>query len=173
MALEGRVGADAAAEVRFRAVYDRALPVVYGFLVVRTGGDRALAEDLTGETFAAAAAAFRDGRADQVTEAWLRTVAKRRLIDHWRHETVARRRVVELADRRIVEPPDVAEQHAVVDALGQLSEDQRRALVLRHMDGHSVSEVAELLGRTIKATESLLSRARVAFRGAYEEVEVR
>ncbi|MEO1060266.1 MAG: sigma-70 family RNA polymerase sigma factor [Actinomycetota bacterium] len=172
MALEGRLD-DGGHEARFRALYERTLPVVYGFLLPRASGDRSLAEDLTGETFAAAAAAFRDGRAEEVTESWLRTVAKRRLIDHWRREAVARRHIVLLADRRVTEAPDLAERQGIVEALGRLDEDQRRALVLRHMDGHSVGEVAELLGRTPKATESLLSRARVAFRAAYQELETR
>ena len=172
MGLRGRLDDDGP-EVRFRAVYERTLPVVYGFLLPRAGGNRSLAEDLTGETFATAAAAFRDGRAEDVTESWLRTVAKRRLIDHWRREAVARRRIVELADRRVAEPPDLGERHGIVEALGRLTEDQRRALVLRYMDGHSVAEIAELLGRTPKATESLLSRARSAFRSAYHELETR
>ena len=45
----------------------------------------------------------------------------------------------------------------------------RAALTLRYLDGLSVPEVAEHLGRTVHATEALLVRARVAFRRAYEE----
>jgi RNA polymerase sigma-70 factor (ECF subfamily) len=52
-----------------------------------------------------------------------------------------------------------------------VSEDQRQALVLQHIEDYSVIEVAQLLGRTAKATESLLSRARAAFRDAFEETE--
>jgi len=40
---------------------------------------------------------------------------------------------------------------------------------LRYVDGLSVPEVAELLARTVHATEALLVRARVAFRRIYEE----
>ena len=36
------------------ALYDRALPEVYGYLLARCGAARALAEDLTAETFLAA-----------------------------------------------------------------------------------------------------------------------
>ena len=38
----------------------------------------------------------------------------------------------------------------------------------RYLDGLSVPEVAEQLGRTVHATEALLVRARAAFRRAYE-----
>ena len=43
----------------------------------------------------------------------------------------------------------------------------RAALVLRHVDGLSVSAVADHLGRTVEATEKVFSRARAAFRLKY------
>jgi len=42
-------------------------------------------------------------------------------------------------------------------------------LTLRYLDGLSVPEVSELLGRTVHATEALLVRARHAFRARYAE----
>jgi DNA-directed RNA polymerase specialized sigma24 family protein len=42
--------------------------------------------------------------------------------------------------------------------------DYRTALVARYADGQSVDNVAQLLGKSYKATESVLSRAREAFR---------
>jgi RNA polymerase sigma-70 factor (ECF subfamily) len=44
-------------------------------------------------------------------------------------------------------------------------------LTLRYLDDLSVPEVASELGRTVHATEALLSRARRAFRRAYDERE--
>ena len=46
---------------------------------------------------------------------------------------------------------------------------QRTALTLRYLDGLSVPEVAEHLGRSVHATETLLVRARAALRRVYEE----
>ena len=46
---------------------------------------------------------------------------------------------------------------------------QRAALVLRHMEGLSVPELAQVLGRSVEAAESLLSRGRVGFKRAYLE----
>jgi len=42
---------------------------------------------------------------------------------------------------------------------------------MQHIDGFSVKEIAEVIGRTDKATESLLGRARSAFRASYLEVD--
>jgi RNA polymerase sigma-70 factor (ECF subfamily) len=44
-------------------------------------------------------------------------------------------------------------------------------LTLRYLDGLPVADVAELLGRTVGATEVLLVRAKAAFRRHYEEVQ--
>ena len=54
-------------------------------------------------------------------------------------------------------------------ALAAVPAAQRVALVLRHVDGLSVPEVATALGRSIEAVESLLARGRVGFRRAYAE----
>ena len=66
------------------------------------------------------------------------------------------------------EPEELLRERAtclrVVEVLGLLPLDYRRALVARYADGQSVEEVARLLGRSYKATESVLSRAKEAFR---------
>ena len=58
---------------------------INGLLIARCG-DRALAEELTAQTFEAAAVQYARHRGDDVTPAWLTTVALRRLVDHWRHD---------------------------------------------------------------------------------------
>lgn len=157
-------------EGQFRALYAAALPEVYGFLRVRVGGNTALAEDLTADTFAAAVVEYQAGRAEIVTTSWLRTVARCRLIDHWRRERVAATNLVKLPGRSDVpNEADFAERELVLHALATLSSDERAALVLKHLDGYPVAEIAEALGRTPKATESLLGRARIAFRSVYTE----
>ena len=60
----------------------------------------------------------------------------------------------------------VAEQ-----VLSQLPEHHRTVLALRYMDDCSVPECAELIGRTVHATEALLVRARRAFRAQYPTLE--
>lgn len=59
---------------------------------------------------------------------------------------------------------------AIVEALGRVSPDHRTALVLRYVDDLTVRAVAELMGKSERATESLLVRARAALADAYREV---
>ena len=154
-------------DARFRDLYRSTLPAVYGFVSYRTGGDRALAEDIIAETYAAAVAHIRSGREREVDLSWLKTVAKRRLIDHWRRAGTAADKIVLLVDRRSSAEHDASTRPAVVAALGALAESQRAALVLQAVEGHSVAEIAEVLDRSPKAVESLLARARESFRSAY------
>jgi RNA polymerase sigma-70 factor (ECF subfamily) len=168
------MGADQPAAVEgasvLLALYDRALPQVYGYLVSRCGSPP-LAEDLTAETFLAAVTALQRGTAE-LTTGWLVTVARRKLVDHWRRAAREERKLqLAAGEPEPVEPPwdeqlDATRAGAVLSELGA---HHRAALTLRYVDGLRVPEVAEHLGRTVHATEALLVRARSAFRRAYGE----
>lgn len=152
------------------ALYDRALPEVYGYLVVRCGS-AAVAEDLTAETFLAAVAAVERGGVERLTVAWLVGVARHKLVDHWRRRSREERTLrlaseVPDAEDAWDEVLDVGRAHATLARLGP---HHRAALTLRYLDGLAVPEVARHLGRTVHATEALLVRARAAFRRAYGE----
>ncbi len=146
------------------ALYDEALPQVYGYLLSRCG-QRALAEDLTAETFLAAVHADRP-----VTVAWLIGVARHKLVDHWRRQAREERSLALLDG-----PAPGPSEDCVLDAvlaravLARLGPHHRLALTLRYLDGLPVGEVARLLDRTLHATEALLVRARAAFRRAYDQ----
>ena len=152
------------------ALYDRALPQVYGYLTSRCG-DVALAEDLTSQTFLAAVAAVQADPQRQLTIGWLVTVARRRLVDHWR-AAAREERKLRIVDRPSLTTDDGDERLDAAqaqEALRVLSPMARAALTLRYLDDLPVREVATLLGRTEHATEALLVRSRHAFRRAYGE----
>ena len=152
-------------------LYDRALPEVYGYLLARCGAV-ALAEDLTGETFLAAADAVRRASPPPLSTGWLIGVARHKLVDHWRRQE-REQRGLRLLDGESVEDPWDAELDAIRarEVLAVLGPHHRAALTLRYLDGLPVPEVAAHLGRTVHATEALLVRARAAFRRAYDGEE--
>ncbi len=155
------------------AIYKLALPQVYGYLLPRCG-NVVVAEDLTAETFLAAVAATRNAESTDVTVAWLIGVARHKLADHWRRQS-REERGLSLADRLGEEVDDPWEENldrgAIFEALGQLNGHQRAALSLKYLDGLPVAEVAEHLGRSVHATETLLARARTTLRRIYREQE--
>lgn len=153
------------------ALYDDALPSVYGYFVRRCA-DRATAEDLTSETFLAAMDAARKENPPPITVPWLIGVARHKLADHYRRRHD--RFTVPVADLpEPIEPDDGwdAELDRIVaeTVLARLPEQHRAVLALRYLDDRSVPECAELIGRTVHATEALLVRARRAFRTEYPE----
>jgi RNA polymerase sigma-70 factor (ECF subfamily) len=151
----------------FLDVYERAFDEVYSYVASRLS-DRGAVEDVTQEVFVMGARHV--ARGGDVDVAWLKTVARNKLVDHWRSRARQDRK---LALAYSVALPPVVDEHAPVDAarvtqvLTELNPIYRAALVLRHVDGLSVPEVAAFLDRSVEATEQVLSRARAAFRGAY------
>jgi RNA polymerase sigma-70 factor, ECF subfamily len=178
-----RVGAEAASRATsfaalcaddnaFSNWYDAALPRVYGFVYARTAGDAELAEDVTATAFLEAIRARGSfaGRSDPVT--WICSIARNRLIDHYRSEARDRTRhlrlvVSELATDEQVHWDQVDHRDAALTSLAALPPIERNALILRYLDGYSVRETARLIGRSEPATESLLARARERVRSAF------
>lgn len=161
-------------QAAFRDWYEMSMPRVYQYLLSRNGHDVALAEELTQQTFVEALRkrGTYDGRSDVVT--WLCAIGRHKLVDHFRRSGREQQRHLRLAaawtDSAVGAWAQQELRAGVESGLAQLPGEQRMVLVLRYLDGLPVREIASIIGRSEKATESLLSRAREAFRGTYEAV---
>ena len=156
-------------------LYEPALPQVYGYLLRRCGR-REIAEELTSETFLAAAAAVRRGDPPPVDVGWLIGVARHKLADHWRRQAREERSLRAVAtdptDQSADDPWDAQlDTLRANETLAGLAPQHRLALTLRYVDDLPVAQVATLLDRTLHATEALLVRARRAFRDRYTSGE--
>ena len=157
----------------FLAFYDDALAQVYGYLLARCNRT-SVAEDLTAETFLAAVDAVRRDNPVTVSVPWIIGVARHKLVDHWRRltrETSGLKALVDQRGDQSSEDPADAQLDAVQarQTLAALAPHHQAVLTLRYLDDLPVPEVAVLLGRTVHATEALLTRARRAFKNAYSE----
>ena len=147
-------------------LYEHAVGDVYGYLVRRCPSV-AVAEDLTAETFLAAVSASQTG--SEVNVPWLIGTARHKLVDHWRREGRQRQALEELYEGS-AEPVDSSDPIEVIDSLdvhdvlSRLTPHHRAALTLRYLDGLPVEQVAVHLDRSLHATESLLMRAKAAYR---------
>jgi RNA polymerase sigma-70 factor (ECF subfamily) len=152
--------------------YRETVREVHRYLSKLTAGDRALTEDLTQETYLAMVRALPRAGPGVLELPWLMTTARHAFLQRLRAEGREDRRqirgAVSTGSQRGVD-------HAVVAAdearflLRSLPADQRAALVLRHVDDLPVAEIARLLGRSVRATESLLARATAGVRRAVDE----
>jgi RNA polymerase sigma-70 factor, ECF subfamily len=150
---------DPAAFVRF---YRANLPSVYGYVHRLCAGDTALAEDLTQDTWMALAVELQRGNSSACDIRWLVTVARSRFLDHARRQRRWERRLTLLRGHsdRVDEPTE----HDVLARLDAVEPLHRLVLVLRYVDDMTVPAIAETIGRTVTATNSLLARARAGLR---------
>jgi RNA polymerase sigma-70 factor, ECF subfamily len=99
---------------------------------------------------------------------------RHKLLDHWRRVTREQRGLAAVAASTdaIDDPWDEwIDTEVARAALAQISDQHRIVLALRYLDGLPVADVAELVGRGMHATETLLVRARAALRRVYREQE--
>lgn len=158
-------GAD---EVALVSVLEASMPAVYGYLLHRVR-DRATAEDLTSETLESAFMMVRRESVAIVTAGWLIGIARHKLADHWRRVARSQAQLAAVADElRTSEHVERFEASRADEILAQLNPSQRAVLTFRYVDGLSVPETALLLGRTVAATENLLTRSKRAFRARYD-----
>ena len=132
-------------------------------------GNRADAEDVTQTTFLNAYRSLEQGVRPRKPSNWLLTIASNAIKQRFRQDQ-ARPRLVELDDRIAGheaddDGPTVGE---VLAALSKIPPQQRQAIILREFEGRSYTEIAEIIGVTTSALETLLFRAR---RSLAEELE--
>jgi RNA polymerase sigma-70 factor, ECF subfamily len=162
--------------VSLRTLFDSYADLLFAFLRHRMDGTRADVEDAWQETLAAAVRGIGSYRGESSLFTWMCGIARRKAADAARRAGRRSGEVVEAAalpslgdepfDAAIIEHATVKAR--VIEVLGGLPADQRAALVDRCVHRRKVPDIARRLGRTYKATESLLSRAREAFRAAWE-----
>jgi RNA polymerase sigma factor (sigma-70 family) len=151
---------------------------VYRYLYRRLGpGEKADADDLTAQTFQAALRGQHRLKKDSDPYLWLLGIARRELINHARRQKYRKTEPLDTAPEPLAtehSPESVAlgqeRQRQLWRILDSLAADQREALLLQHLDGLSVAQIAQVLGKSHAATNSLLQRARqsaLARGGAY------
>ncbi len=155
-AAESGVAASRALDDLYRAHATEVYRYAYAVL-----GNHADAEDVTQTTFVNALRALERGERPRKPSNWLITITHNIVRQRFRQQQ-ARPTEVEL-DR------DVAQQSAdnegpsmeeLVRGLQRIPQSQREALVMRELEGRPYREIAEILGLSTSALETLLFRAR-------------
>ncbi len=163
----------------FALLYDVYVDTVFRYVLVRVA-NRALAEDLTSETFLRAMR-----RIDSFTwqgkdiAAWFVTIARNLIADHVKSAKF--RFEVATADMRDaderVDSPDTEvltrlRDERLVSAIRDLGPDQAECVTLRFLQGLSLADTAKVLGKSEGAVKQLQLRATRALRKALDGVEL-
>jgi RNA polymerase sigma-70 factor (ECF subfamily) len=125
---------------------------------------RGVAEDLAQEVWLGAAPRLGTFEGDEHQfRTWLFTVARRRLVDHWR---ASGRRVNEVHDTVEATTTDdddpaarIIGDVAIAELTAGLTDEQREVMVLRVVGGLSVDEVAAIIDKTPGAVRVIQHRA--------------
>jgi RNA polymerase sigma factor (sigma-70 family) len=153
-----------ASELAAHGLYQRNYPRVLGFCRNRLR-NREEAEDAAQTTFYYAVGALQRGVLPAAESAWLFKIAHNVCLNRWAANSRRNRLEVardphvlqEVAPAREASDDDLIALH---EALGHLTEQQRRAILLREWQGLSYREIADQLGLSQAAVETLIFRAR-------------
>ncbi len=171
---------DGAAMEEFYNIYRSRL---YSLVLEQVGRDEALAEDLVQEVFLAALGSLDKFRGDSQLYTWLRSIALHKIKDFYRRQARepkpeksspdfdAMKHLEQIGDTKpatstVMESEEV--RQSVHQALADLPKDYQEVLVLKYLKDMPVLAISEIMGRSPKSVEGLLSRARKAMRDNLE-----
>ena len=159
-------------ERAWRLLYDESFAGLYAYVLWRCAGLRDRADEAVQETWLTAVR-----RADRFDPdagsfaGWLRGIAANVLRNHFRRHKRRERQRRPLSDETPAVPDAERDRleraERIAAALNALPDRYEAVLRAKYLDGRSVAEIVAEWGETPKAIESLLSRARQAFREAY------
>jgi RNA polymerase sigma factor (sigma-70 family) len=172
---------DSAAMEEFYNIYRNRL---YSLILEQVGRDEAVAEDLVQEVFLAALGSLDKFRGDSQLYTWLRSIALHKIKDFYRRQARepkpeksspdfdAMKHLEQIGDNKpatstVMESEEV--RQSVHQALADLPKDYQEVLVLKYLKDMPVLAISEIMGRSPKSVEGLLSRARKAMRANLEE----
>jgi RNA polymerase sigma-70 factor (ECF subfamily) len=167
---------DSAAMEEFYNIYRSRL---YSLVLEQVGRDQAVAEDLVQEVFLAALGSLDKFRGDSQLYTWLRSIAFHKINDFYRHQAREPRpkksspdfdvlkHLEQVGDNEpatftVMESEEI--RQSVHQALAGLPQDYQEVLVLKYLKDMPVLAISEIMGRSPKSVEGLLSRARKAMR---------
>jgi RNA polymerase sigma-70 factor (ECF subfamily) len=172
-------------ERAFGDFFDAYFPRVYRFALLRLGGDEDAAKEVVQATLIKAMRHLGGYRHEAALFSWLCQICRRQIVDHVRARereakhvvlldgTGAARAILELVEAPSADEPqhvyDTAESRQLVHSvLATLPGRYGQVLELKYIDGRTVEEIGKALGIGQTAVQSMLARARPAFREALE-----
>jgi len=174
-------------EQAFEAFFNAYFPRVYRFALPRLNGDVEAAREVVQAALAKAMRRIGDFRGESALFTWICQICRREAVDYIRSRRRHVKHLVLIDDRpelrsaiEAIEAPedyDLVRQYGRAEVgrlvrvvLDRLPSNYGDALEWKYMEGSSVEEIGERLGIGTIAAQSLLARARIAFREALEQV---
>lgn len=147
-------------------------PKIVRFILSKLDSEKD-AEELAQETFIHCLQHLPLFRGDASIMTWMQGIARHEIADYYR-KLYAKRAIRALPLNDLIGNTAVNDTHETSDKVKrvfkQLSREYQELLLLKYVDGKKVPEIAQELGRSAKAIESELFRARQAFKLLYSQL---
>lgn len=174
-------------EAAFRRFFEGFFPRLYRFAMPRVGGDVDAAKEVVQSALIKAMRNLATYRGEAALFSWLCQICRRQIVDHLRANQRRADRLVLVEDSEEMQAvlESIAAPASDEPARGYSAEETRRivqsvldrlpnrygdVLEWKYIEGRSVEEIAQSLGVGQIAVQSMLARARIAFRAALETV---
>jgi RNA polymerase sigma-70 factor (ECF subfamily) len=168
----------------FDAFFREYFPRLYRFTLSRTDNDPALAEEIVQRTMCVVVRKMGSYRGEALLFTWLCQICRNEMAAVFRQQGVESRASLAIEDHPAVQaalesmgadefrPESMQRRDEIASfvrgTLEYLPANYALALEMKYINGNSVAEIAEKLGVGEKAAESVLSRARAAFREGFK-----
>lgn len=172
---------------RFDEFFEELVPRLYRFVSKRLGGDADTVRELVQSTICSAIDHLESYRGEAALFTWICGICRYQILGYYRSKKMSRAQVelsedsielrgaleslagpIELADDLLRRKEVLGLVHRALD---QLPRRYSQALEWKYTEELSVVEIGERLGVSMKAAESILSRARAAFREAFSTLK--
>ena len=139
---------------------------IYWMVINQVDGDRDAAQDVVQETFLAALKSVGRFRGQSKVYTWLYSIASRQVADFYRRQKRKDRHEAGSLGEDVCEPvtSETAEseetKRAIQEILSSLPLHYKQVLLLKYVEEMPVTEICQVMGRSSKSVEGLLTRAR-------------
>ena len=162
----------------FKVLYLKYSDLLFAYILHHLDKDKEVASDIWQETWVVVVERINDFKSQSGFFTWLCAIANNKISDYYRN-AVKQERFTNIEQRHLdIDEAELetelidAETHVdVITILANLSDEYRYLLEAKYIDNKSISEISDVIGKSYKATESMLTRARESFRKEFKQIK--
>jgi len=162
----------------FKVLYLKYSDLLFAYILHHLDKEKEVASDIWQETWVVVIEKINDFQYKSSIFTWLCAIAKNKISDYYRNAKKQERfQSIEKIHFDIdieeleIELVDLETQVDVITILANLTDEYRYLLVAKYVENKGIDEISLKIGKSYKATESMLTRARGAFRKEFKQIK--
>lgn len=162
----------------FKVLYLKYSDLLFAYILHHLDKDKDVASDIWQETWVVFIEKINDFQFKCSIFTWLCAIAKNKISDYYRNakkqelfQSIGKLNFDIDTEEFEVELIDIETQVDVIVVLGKLTNEYRYLLEAKYIENKSIDEISCEIDKSYKATESMLTRAREAFRKEFKQIK--